>query len=361
MQTQPKSSVCVNAHICIIVTYTYFIGIGCTLLMPGASENAKVALEEQVPALRLRALARAHKHQHVTVCREGLSPSAPSAAGKRHRHWQRTCTAMPLGASRKGDAHSDQQPRTPTLQVPVINFSLGKGDWIVDGVKKYGGKTIATVVSSKHAQSAQSIGADALLVTGHEAAAHGGDVTSMVLIPALAGRVKIPIIAAGGVASGSGLMAALSLGAEGVAMGTRFAASAESPLAGQTKDAIARALEDETIYSDKFDGMHARVLRTSASLKATRKHMNPVLAAVKSFQSAKLIGMPMWQVLPGLLTQWTKMYQLAHTHTFACKQRCTFVQLLMQYIKNFLRAATAAASQPREKLAPALLEIQKGV
>ena len=66
---------------------------------------------------------------------------------------------MPLGASRKGDAHSDQQPRTPTLQVPVINFSLGKGDWIVDGVKKYGGKTIATVVSSKHAQSAQSIGA----------------------------------------------------------------------------------------------------------------------------------------------------------------------------------------------------------
>ena len=71
--------------------------------------------------------------------------------------------------------------------------------------------------------------------------------------------------------------------------------------------------------------------------------------------------MPLWQVMPGLLTQWTKMYQLAHTHTFACKQRCTYVQLLMQYIKIFRSAATAAASQPREKLAPALLEIQKGV
>ena len=69
-------------------------------------------------------------------------------------------------------------------------------------------------------------------------------------------------------------------------MGARFAANAELPLAGQTKDALARALQDETIdmYSVKLDGMHARVLRTAASLKATRKHMNPVLAAVNSVQ-----------------------------------------------------------------------------
>ena len=206
-------------------------GVGCTLLMPGASENAKVALEEQVP---------------------------------------------------------------------VINFSLGKGDWITEGVQKYGGKTIATVVSSKHALSAESIGADAIMATGHEAAAHGGDVTSMVLVPALASRVKIPIIAAGGFADGRGLMAALSLGADGIAMGTRLATSADSPLAEATKAAIVASYEDETIYSDKFDGMHARVLRTQASLKATRKHMNPVLAALKSFQAAKLINMPMWQVLPGV-------------------------------------------------------------
>ena len=178
-------------------------------------------------------------------------------------------------------------------------------------MQKYGGKTIATVVSSKHALSAESIGADAIMSTGHEAAAHGGDVTSMVLVPALASRLKIPIIAAGGFADGRGLMAALSLGADAIAMGTRFATSSDSPLADKTKAAIVASREDETIYSDKFDGMHARVLRTQASLKATRKHMNPVLAAIKSFQAAKLINMPMWQVIPGLMTQYKKMYQLA--------------------------------------------------
>ena len=70
------------------------------------------------------------------------------------------------------------------------------------------------------------MGADALLATGHEAAAHGGDVTSMVLVPALASRVKIPIIAAGGIADGRGLMAALSLGAEGAPVSVSFAACA---------------------------------------------------------------------------------------------------------------------------------------
>ena len=135
-------------------------GVGVTLLMPGAKENAEVALDEQVP---------------------------------------------------------------------VINFSLGKGDWLIKRAHEYGGKVIATVVSEKHAKSAEKIGADALLVTGHEAAAHGGNVTSLVLIPSIASKVSIPVIATGGFADGRGLLAALSLGAEGVAMGSRFATSADSP------------------------------------------------------------------------------------------------------------------------------------
>jgi enoyl-[acyl-carrier protein] reductase II len=148
-------------------------GIGATLLMPGATENAKVALEEKVP---------------------------------------------------------------------VINFSLGKGDWLVKEAHKYGGKVIATVVNEKHAKSAESMGADCLLVTGktsvthahntnqslpvtvilyvagHEAAAHGGDVTSLVLVPCIASKVNIPVICAGGIANGQGLLAMLALGADGVAM-----------------------------------------------------------------------------------------------------------------------------------------------
>src|SRR5690554_4036417 len=75
-------------------------------------------------------------------------------------------TLLKPGAKENAEVALDEK-------VPVINFSLGKGDWIVKRAHEYGGKVIATVVSEKHALSAQKIGADALLVTGHEAAAHG--------------------------------------------------------------------------------------------------------------------------------------------------------------------------------------------
>jgi len=67
-------------------------------------------------------------------------------------------------------------------------WSLGKCDWIAERAHKYGGKVIATVVTEKHAIAAEKQGADALQVTGHEAAAHGGMVTSLVLVPALSRR-----------------------------------------------------------------------------------------------------------------------------------------------------------------------------
>ena len=110
-------------------------------------------------------------------------------------------------------------------KVPVINFSLGKGDKLIERAHAYGAKVIATVVTEKHALSAQASGADALMVTGHEAAAHGGDVTSLVLVPAISQAFNIPVIATGGFADARGLMAAFSLGAEGVAMGSRLATS----------------------------------------------------------------------------------------------------------------------------------------
>lgn len=124
-------------------------------------------------------------------------------------------------------------------------------------------QVIATVVSEKHARSAVASGVDALMVTGHEAAAHGGEVTSLCLVPALASRMPdTPIIAAGGFANGRGLLAALSLGADAVAMGTRMAVTTESPLAEATKLAIVKGKETDTIYSKNFDGLWARVLKT---------------------------------------------------------------------------------------------------
>ncbi|MGM0564276.1 MAG: NAD(P)H-dependent flavin oxidoreductase [Pseudomonadota bacterium] len=218
-------------------------GIGCILMMPGAKENAEVALEEQVP---------------------------------------------------------------------VINFSLGKGDWLVERAREYGGKVIATVTTVKHAKSAQSIGADALLVTGHEAAAHGGDVTSLVLVPTIADAVDIPVIATGGFGDGRGLLAALSLGADGIAMGSRLATCQESPLHQNIKNAAIEKDQGDTVYSPNFDGIPARYMKTPTAVKLTKKPMSFPVAAFKATQAAKLVGQPIWKIMLGLFVMFDKIKLLAY-------------------------------------------------
>nr|WP_281397202.1 nitronate monooxygenase [Chitinivorax tropicus] len=219
-------------------------GIGCTLMMPGAKENAEVALAEQVP---------------------------------------------------------------------VINFSLGKGDWIVTRAHAYGGKVIATVVTEKHAQAAERIGCDALLVTGHEAAAHGGEVTSLVLVPAIARLVQIPIIATGGFGNGGGLLAALALGAEGVAMGTRFAMTQESPLHANTKTAITGKQVADTLYSTRFDGIPCRVMKTPRTDALQKKPMGLLKALFTALSVAKSMQVPIPKLLLGTLLKGpATMLQIAY-------------------------------------------------
>ncbi|GAX20941.1 hypothetical protein FisN_1Lh399 [Fistulifera solaris] len=218
-------------------------GIGATLLMPGAKENAQVALDEQVP---------------------------------------------------------------------IINISLGKADWIADTAHSYGGKILSTVTNKKHAAAAIEAGADAIMVTGHEAAAHGGDVTSLVLITAIAEHFpEIPIVAAGGFANGRGLAGALALGADAVAMGSRFATTQESPLAQAVKEAIVKSNESNTIYGSNFDGIPARVLKTPRSEKLMKSKPFIGTTIYRAFQAADKMKLPLWKVLPGLIAQWDKMFMVA--------------------------------------------------
>jgi enoyl-[acyl-carrier protein] reductase II len=197
-------------------------------------------------------------------------------------------------------------------KVPVINFSLGKGDWLVKAAHEYGGKVVATVVNQRHAKRAEEYGTDALLVTGHEAAAHGGEVTSLVLVPSIVDAVKIPVIAAGGFADGRGLAAALALGAEGIAMGTRFMTTKESPLHETFKKLSIEKDVTDTLYSVRFDGLPCRILDTPSARKAIRKGLDLPAAFFTSQDIARQLRLPYLKLFAGVLVSgWKNAKQLA--------------------------------------------------
>jgi enoyl-[acyl-carrier protein] reductase II len=164
-------------------------------------------------------------------------------------------------------------------KVPIINYSLGK-PWFVNDVHAYGGKVMGTIAIAKHAAKAVQLGCDALVITGHEAAAHGAAATSMVLIPIVASMVKVPLIAAGGFYDGRGLAAALALGADGISMGSRFMLVKESMVHENFKKLCLEATEQDTLYSNVFDGMDGRVLKTKEA-EAMMKKGFPLIEAFK--------------------------------------------------------------------------------
>jgi enoyl-[acyl-carrier protein] reductase II len=197
-------------------------------------------------------------------------------------------------------------------KVPVINFALGKGDWIVNEAHKYGGKVFATVVNLRHAKRAQDYGSDAVIATGQEAAAHGEDVTSLVLIPHLAENLKIPVIAAGGFADGRGLAAALALGAEGIAMGTRLMTTKESPLHDNYKKMAMEKEVYDTLFSKRFDGILCRVMKTDAAKRAIKRGLSLPAAFFNSQEIAKQVNVSYFKLFLGVLASgWANAKQLA--------------------------------------------------
>ena len=191
-------------------------------------------------------------------------------------------------------------------KVPVINFALGKGDWIVKAVHEYGGKVVATVVNSYHAGRAQDYGTDALIVTGHEAAGHGGDATNLVLIPSIAKSMEIPIIAAGGFTTGMGLAAAFALGAHGIAMGSRFMTTAESPLHDNFKELSVKKTIYDTIYTERIDGIPCRFMDTKGTRRAKKRGLNLTAALFNSRIISKQLNLPYFKLFLGVLASGPK-------------------------------------------------------
>jgi enoyl-[acyl-carrier protein] reductase II len=208
-------------------------GVGATLLMPGAYENALVAIEEKVP---------------------------------------------------------------------VLNISLGKGEELIKKVHAYGGKVISTVTTVEHALAAQNSGADALQVTGYEAAAHGSQITTLVLVPAIVDAVRIPVVAIGGIADGRGMAAAFALGAEGVGMGTRLSMTQESPVHAAAKQKQLELGIEDTIYSNRFDALYCRIMKTPSAEKAVKQGRNLMKGLSASFAIAESMDLSWMKLATSILS-----------------------------------------------------------
>src|ERR1043166_8429076 len=124
------------------------------------------------------------------------------------------------------------------------------------------GITIMVMVGKvKHAVRAESAGADVVAAQGTEAGGHTGEIGTLALVPQVVDAVKLPVVAAGGIVDGRGVVAALALGAQGAIIGTRFIATPEATAARQYREALVRAEQDETIRTRTYSGKPLRALK----------------------------------------------------------------------------------------------------
>ncbi len=142
----------------------------------------------------------------------------------------------------------------------------------VDHFRAHGIKVIHKCTAVRHALSAERMGVDAVSIDGFECAGHPGedDIPGLILIPAAANKVKVPMLASGGFADGRGLVAALALGAHGVNMGTRFCATVEAPIHPNFKRAMVEADERATDIIFRTYRNSARVARNAVSQEVVR-------------------------------------------------------------------------------------------
>ncbi len=217
---------------------------------------------------------------------------------RKNIHEIRKLTDKPFGINQALRAGGEKNIQVAIEeQIKIVNYSLGKPFFIND-VHKYGGKVMGTVAIAKHAVAAAKLGVDVVITTGNEAAGHPDLTPTLILLPLVASMVKIPIIAAGGFFDGKGLVAALAMGADAIAMGTRFMLTKESHVHEHFKELVLKATEQDTLISDKFDGLTARMLKTPASEKLYKSGSLNLFDATKSALEIKgALGYSWWDFM----------------------------------------------------------------
>lgn len=151
-------------------------------------------------------------------------------------------------------------------RVPIFVAGLAVPGPFIAEMHERGMKVVVMCGKVSHAVNAQAAGADVVAAQGTEAGGHTGEIGGMALLPQTVDAVDIPVLAAGGICDGRGLVAALALGAQGAIVGTRFIASNESTASPSYRRAIVDGREDATIRTRCYTGKPARTVRNPYNL-----------------------------------------------------------------------------------------------
>lgn len=151
--------------------------------------------------------------------------------------------------------------------VRAAGYNRAPNAALITKLKDAGIVCVPTCGAVKHAVKAEQLGADIIIVQGGEGGGHTGNVPTSLLAPAAADAVSVPVVAAGGFKDGRGLVAALAFGAEGVAMGTRFLMTQESPVPDVTLARYLAADVNDVIVSTALDGLPQRMIANELSMR----------------------------------------------------------------------------------------------
>ena len=190
--------------------------------------------------------------------------AAPVDVIRQEIHKAKELTHRPFGVNimLMSDNASDLVQLCIDEKVAVVTTGAGNPGAFIPALKEAGVKVIPVVPSVALAKRAERAGADAVIAEGMESGGHIGELTTMALVPQVCDAVEIPVIAAGGIADGRGMAAAIMLGAQGVQIGTRFLAARECEISQAYKDLVLSAKDTGTVVTGRCTGHPCRGIRS---------------------------------------------------------------------------------------------------